>query len=117
LLAGWAVGIAYGTVVAFNQSSATTAHFGSSLAKFPSTNTTVYIALTALLLNLVVAAVLTPILRAIGAAGVNETHPADHYSDVPSPEVLRAEVGGNDSRVWSSSFIGWTKYASIEEGS
>lgn len=44
LLAGWATGIAYGTIVAFNQSSATTRHFGSSLAKFPFTHTTMYIA-------------------------------------------------------------------------
>ena len=35
LLAGWAVAMVYGTVVAYHQSSATTKHFGSSLAVLP----------------------------------------------------------------------------------
>jgi SSS family solute:Na+ symporter len=57
-------------------------HFGGSLSEFPFTDTKVYIALTALLLNVIVAVVLTLILRAIKAPqGTDETTPADYYSD------------------------------------
>ena len=82
LLVGWAVAMAYGTVVAYHQSSATTKHFGSSLAEFPGTHTKVYIAVTALLLNVVVSVVLTIALRLAKApAGADDTEPADYYSD------------------------------------
>jgi SSS family solute:Na+ symporter len=99
LLAGWAFGIVYGTVMAYRQTSATTAHFASSLAFFPGTNTKVYIALTALLFNFGIVVVGTLILRAVKApAGVDETQPGDYYSDAASPEVVREaemiETGG-----------------------
>jgi SSS family solute:Na+ symporter len=105
LLAGWAVGMIYGTITAYNVTvpkvvttlvngepvSKTDGmrHFGGSLADFPFTDTKVYIALTALLLNVIVAVVLTAILRAMRApAGIDETTPDDYYSDsgVPLPE-------------------------------
>jgi SSS family solute:Na+ symporter len=82
LLGGWAAGMIYGTLAAYHQKSAATAHFGGSLAKFPFTHTTVYIGFTALVLNLVVSIFLTAILAAVRApAGADETSPADFYSD------------------------------------
>ena len=108
LFVGWAVGMVYGTIEAYRQTvpNATTKlvhgapvttvagvrHFGGSLADFPFTSTKVYIAATALVLNIVVTVVLTLVLRAVRApAGVDETGPTDYYSDEPSPDVLAAE--------------------------
>ena len=56
LLAGWAVGMAYGTVVGLQQPEVGDpgSHFGSPLNEFPFTDTLVYIGFTALLLNLLV---------------------------------------------------------------
>ena len=101
LLAGWAAAMVYGTVVAYHQASATTKHFGSSLAFFPGTHTKVYIAVTALLLNIIVSVVLTVILRAVEApAGVDATEPGDYYSDSPAPRpaVAGDTAGGADHR-------------------
>lgn len=82
LLAGWAVGMIYGTVTAYNQKSAVTEHFGGSLAAFPFTDTRVYIALSALVLNIVVTVLLTLVLRAIKAPeGVDATTYEDYYSE------------------------------------
>ena len=59
-----------------------TRHFGGSLADFPFTDTKVYIALTALLINIVVAVVLTAILRAANVPdGTDTTSPEDYYAD------------------------------------
>jgi SSS family solute:Na+ symporter len=105
LLAGWAVGMVYGTVVAYQQEVPNaktklvdgapqttvdgTRHFAASIAKFPFTDQKVYIAITALLLNIIVAVVLTLVLRAVKApAGADSTEPADYYSDAPDPSVL-----------------------------
>jgi solute:Na+ symporter, SSS family len=87
LLAGWAAGMIYGTLVAYHQASTTTKHFGTSLAAFPGTNTKVYIAVTALLLNIIVAVVATVVLRLLKApAGIDATEPADYHSDTePRP--------------------------------
>ena len=88
LLAGWAVGMLYGTIAAYNQSSRVTKHFGGSLATFPFTDTRVYIALSALVLNIVVAVVLTLVLRAMKvSAGVDETTYEDYYAEKAGPEV------------------------------
>jgi SSS family solute:Na+ symporter len=90
LLVGWAAAMVYGTVMAYRQPSATTKHFGSSLAVFPGTDTKVYIAATALLLNVIVAVVVTLLLRAVKApSGTDATEPDDYYSDRASPEVAR----------------------------
>jgi SSS family solute:Na+ symporter len=101
LLIGWLVGMVYGTYEAYQQvvpntvttlvhgkPVATTSglrHFGSSLANFPFTNTKVYIAATAVLLNLIVAVVLTLVFRALRVpAGRDATEPADYYAEAPS---------------------------------
>ena len=94
LLAGWAVGMLYGTIAAYHQKSATTAHFGSSLATFPYTHTKVYIAFTAILLNAVVAVLLTVLLRAVKApAGLDETTDEDYYVDRGEADPKYAVAG------------------------
>ncbi len=106
LLGGWAVGMVYGTVVSYQQKVPNVVtrlvdgepvptvdgerHFGSPLAAFPFTDTKVYIALTALLLNIIVAVILTLIFRAIQTpAGTDHTTPDDYYADhgvaLPTP--------------------------------
>ena len=92
LLIGWAVAMVYGTVAAYHQASPTTKHFGSSLATFPWTHTKVYIAVTALVVNVVVSVVLTALLRLVRApAGTDGTAPEDYYADV-TDDVAAAEA-------------------------
>ncbi len=86
LLAGWAAGMAYGTWLAYQQPSPTNpdiTHFGSSLALPPFVDDyKLYIALIALVLNLLVAGVLTVGLRAGGVdPGVDQTRPEDYRAD------------------------------------
>ena len=86
LLAGWAVGMVYGSIVAAQQPSPTNPdiqRFGSPVALLPFAETTkVYIALTAFVLNLLVAALLTLLLRSANvSSGRDETHPDDYYAD------------------------------------
>jgi SSS family solute:Na+ symporter len=105
LLVGWAVAMVYGTVVAYQQTVPNakitlvdgkpvaavngTRHFGSSLANFPFTHQKLYIAVTALLINIIIAAVLTIVLRAVKApAGTDATTPDQYHSDAPDPKVL-----------------------------
>jgi SSS family solute:Na+ symporter len=118
LLLGWAAGMAYGTIEAYLQKTPVTVtklvngqpvtttngtrHFGSSLGDFPFTHTKVYIAGTALLINVVIAVLFTLILRAVKApGGADETEPGDYYADIPSPEVVATaerEVAGVEPR-------------------
>ncbi|MGH8860921.1 MAG: monocarboxylate uptake permease MctP [Jatrophihabitantaceae bacterium] len=105
LLAGWAAAMVYGTVVAYQQTAPNTKtdlvngephtiasgtkHFAAPIADFPFTSTKVYIAVTALLLNIIVAVVLTLVLRAMKApAGIDATEPEDYFSDAPSEKAL-----------------------------
>jgi solute:Na+ symporter, SSS family len=88
LLAGWAVGMLYGTIEAYHQSSVATKHFGSSLSQVPFVGKLGYIALTAFVLNLLVAVVLTFVFRAIKSPeGVDQTEPSDYYADEGDPRV------------------------------
>jgi solute:Na+ symporter, SSS family len=88
LLAGWAVGMIYGTVIAYQQKSAVTSHFGRSLDEVPFWGDLGYIAMTAFVLNLLVAVVVTVALRAAKVAeGVDETRPADYHADAGDPRV------------------------------
>ncbi len=92
LLAGWAAGMAYGTLVAYQQASPVQAHFGSPLAAFPGTDTKVYIAATAFLVNLLVTVVLTVALRALKVdPGVDQTRWDDYEADV-GDEGVAVEV-------------------------
>ncbi|MGI8667424.1 MAG: monocarboxylate uptake permease MctP [Jatrophihabitans sp.] len=82
LLVGWGLGMLYGTVAAYHQSSAATKHFGGSLATFPYSHTKVYIAFSALAINLVVSVLLTIVLRAVNApAGTDATTAEDYYTE------------------------------------
>jgi solute:Na+ symporter, SSS family len=101
LLAGWAVSMVYGTWIAYLQPSPTDPtlkHFGSPIAlvgenPFSTDPTAVlplpvvdeqfgYIALTALVLNLVVAVLLTLVFRALRApAGTDHTVPEDYRAE------------------------------------
>ncbi|AOP51581.1 sodium:solute symporter [Streptomyces lydicus] len=82
LLAGWAVGMLYGTLAAYGVASPTQKHFGGSSAEIPGIGEIGYIGLTAFVLNVVVTVVLTFALRAAKAPdGVDETSPADYTAD------------------------------------
>ena len=88
LLIGWAVGMVFGTVAAYQQSSLATKHFGSSLDEVPFVGKLGYIALTAFVINLLVAVVLTFVFRATNSPeGVDETEPSDYYADEGDPRV------------------------------
>jgi SSS family solute:Na+ symporter len=92
LLAGWAAGMVYGTVLAYRQASPVQAHFGSPLAMFPGTDTKVYIAAIAFLLNLVVTIVLTVVLRMAKVdPGVDQTRWDDYLAD-SGDEGVEAEI-------------------------
>ena len=93
LLAGWAVGIAFGTASAYNVINPVThAHFGGSIAPIPGTNFTVYIAVSAFVLNLVVAVVLTLVLRALKVPqGQDRTRRSDYGADETDPKVVEIE--------------------------
>jgi SSS family solute:Na+ symporter len=90
LFAGWAAGMAWGTWLAYGVKSPAQDHFGGPLVKFPGTETQVYIAMLAFGLNLLVAVVLTVVLRAMKVAeGVDQTRPQDFHADIGDPGVER----------------------------
>jgi SSS family solute:Na+ symporter len=89
LLGGWAVAMVYGTITAYQQINPVTGkHFGSSVGAIDVLGRSGYIALTAFVLNVVVAAVLTPVLRALKTpAGEDVTTAADYRADAGDPSV------------------------------
>ena len=91
LFVGWAAGIIYGTVAAYGVvNPATKAHFGGSIAAIPGTNMQVYIAVTAFVVNLIVAAVLTVVFRAIKLPdGKDITRGSDYGADENDPKVAK----------------------------
>jgi SSS family solute:Na+ symporter len=97
LLVGWAAGMVYGTVKAYGVASPTSKHFGGSLANVPALGDLGYIAMTAFVLNVLVAVVLTVLLR-LGKVGngTDRTVTSDYYADAGDPRVDRdlAEHGG-----------------------
>ncbi len=99
LLLGWAVGMVYGTVTAYNViNPATKGHFGGSLAAIPGIGELGYIALTSFVINVVVAAVSTLILRAVKVEeGRDETIPADYFADEGDPRVEKLELGAHET--------------------
>jgi SSS family solute:Na+ symporter len=93
LLTGWAAGMIYGTIAAYNVSNATTSHWaGSSDIVF---GHSIYIGITAVILNLVIAVVLTPILKATRIPeGADETLPHQYTADPDkAPAPTPAGVG------------------------
>ena len=88
LLGGWAVGMLYGTWLAYGVASPVQAHFGGPLVFFPGTETKVYIAVVAFLANLLVAVALTFVFKAMKIdEGVDQTHPDDYTADVGDHDV------------------------------
>jgi SSS family solute:Na+ symporter len=89
LLAGWAVGMIYGTVVAYGGCTAcTTRPFANSLAIVPGLGDAGYIGITALALNIVVAVVLSALLRAARVSnGTDITSQSDYFADLGDPAV------------------------------
>jgi SSS family solute:Na+ symporter len=95
LLAGWAVGMAYGTWLAYGVSSPVKSHFGGPLVKFPFTDTLVYIAVVAFLANLVVAVLATLLLRALRVdPGTDQTRPQDFHCDAGDEGVAEERESG-----------------------
>jgi SSS family solute:Na+ symporter len=90
LLAGWAVAMVYGTVQAYDVVNPVThKHFGGPTAPIPLLEgRSGYIALTAFILNLVVAVLGTFVLRAAKApSGRDATEPNDYFADAHDPRV------------------------------
>jgi SSS family solute:Na+ symporter len=80
LLLGWAAGIAYGSVAAYNVVNPVThAHFGGSVATIPFTNIPIYIAITAFVINGLVAVVFSLILRAVKVQDGQDSTVASDY--------------------------------------
>ena len=98
LIAGWAVGMIYGTVAAYNVVKPTpsggTQHFAGSVAMIPSLAQMGYIALTAFGVNVIVAMVLTFVFRAIKTpAGTDSTIKGDYFADEGDPRVQPLDEG------------------------
>jgi SSS family solute:Na+ symporter len=90
LLAGWAVAMVWATIAAYNVSGPTQKHFAASTANIPFTHTSVYIAVTALVMNLVIAGAGTLVLNlAKVPAGTDETQPGHYTADSDHPRVSR----------------------------
>ncbi|GAA2746079.1 sodium:solute symporter family protein [Terrabacter aerolatus] len=99
LLAGWAVGMVYGTVAAYNVTNKSNGSpFAGSVASIPVIGQLGYIAVTAFAINVILAAVLTLVLRAAKAPeGKDETIPADYFADAGDPRVEKLAVGPHES--------------------
>ncbi|MBV9380854.1 MAG: sodium:solute symporter [Streptosporangiaceae bacterium] len=80
LLAGWAAGMIFGTIAAYKVATPTTSHWaGSTDIEF---GHTVYIGLTAVLLNIAISVVLTVILKLTKVpGGADETLPHQYTAD------------------------------------
>jgi len=95
LFAGWAAGMAYGTWTAYGVPVVGDpgSHFGGPLANLPFTETKVYIALTALVVNLLVTVIVSVALRALGTdPGRDHTSPEDYHADAGEPGVGEVPV-------------------------
>ncbi|OOP61393.1 sodium:solute symporter [Arthrobacter sp. SRS-W-1-2016] len=93
LFAGWVAGIAYGTVAAYNVvNPVTKANFGGSIAAIPGTNVQVYIAVVAFAINLIIAAVLSLVFRAMKLPdGKDITRNSDYGADEHDPKVAELQ--------------------------
>ena len=95
LMAGWAIGMVYGTITAYNVvNPATGNHFGGSLANIPMIGQMGYIALTAFVINVIVAAALTFVFNAMKVdAGADATIKGDYFADAGDPRVEKVDTG------------------------
>ena len=89
LVIGWAVAMIWGTIAAYRLPAPGEpgTHFGASADTVPIIGHTVYIGLTGLLMNLVIAVLLTLLFRAVKVPeGTDETRPEQFVAD-PEPAV------------------------------
>jgi solute:Na+ symporter, SSS family len=98
LIAGWAVGMAYGTVAAYNVVKPTpgggTQHFAGSVALVPALAQMGYIALTAFAINAIVAVAATLVLGTLKTpAGTDVTIKGDYFADEGDPRVQPLDKG------------------------
>jgi solute:Na+ symporter, SSS family len=98
LLAGWLTGMIFGTIAAYKVASPTASHWaGSTDLEF---GHTVYIGLTAIILNVAVAVILTLIFKATRVPeGADETLPQQYTADpepsqVPAPAAVGISTAG-----------------------
>ena len=95
LAIGWAAAMVFGTIAAYQVPVPGVAgsHFGGSTATVPLIGHTVYIALTAFALNLVIAVVLTAVFRMLRVpAGADETAAAHYLADPEEPSMAPVAV-------------------------
>ncbi len=86
MIAGWLVAMVYGTYIAYGTHTATVHHFAASSSTAPLLGQSVYIGVTALVLNIVIAIVGTVLLRLVPVSvGGDETTPADYVADQRGP--------------------------------
>ncbi|MEO6021099.1 MAG: sodium:solute symporter [Knoellia sp.] len=99
LLAGWAVGMGYGTISAYNViNPASGNHFGGSVANIPGIAQMGYIGLTAFAINLIIAAILSAGLHAAKVDnGVDETIKGDYFADAGDPRVEKLALGPHET--------------------
>jgi SSS family solute:Na+ symporter len=99
LLAGWAVGMVYGTIAAYRVvNPATGKHFGGSLGEIPGLGDMGYIAMTAFAVNFIIAVLLSALLNALKVDnGSDETTVADYFADAGDPRVKKDLVGPETS--------------------
>jgi SSS family solute:Na+ symporter len=102
LLAGWLAGEIFGTIAAYNVATPTTSHWaGSTDLEF---GHTVYIGLSAFILNVAIAVILTLVFKAVRLPeGADETlpqqytaDPADGQAPAPAAAGLRATGAAGD---------------------
>src|SRR5436190_16975611 len=81
LVIGWAAAMVYGTIVAYNTPAPGVpgSHFGAPTAMVPAIGHTVYIALTALVINLIAAVLLTAMFRLLRLPAGRDETTADSY--------------------------------------
>ena len=101
LLAGWAVGMVYGTIAAYNVVKPTPdggeQHFAGSVALIPGLAQLGYIALTSFAINVIVGVVLTFVLGALKTpAGEDSTIKGDYFADEGDPRVVRIDAGPHE---------------------
>jgi SSS family solute:Na+ symporter len=95
LLAGWLAGMIFGTIAAYKVATPTTSHWaGSTDLEF---GHTVYIGLTAIILNIAVSVILTLIFKAARVPeGADETLPHQYLAEqaeAPAPAPASASAG------------------------
>lgn len=92
LLAGWAVGIVYGTLAAYNISSPNTSHFGGSTATPFFLTSPMYIAVSALILNLAITLIWSAIASAFRQNGRGRTTASKPTEPVPTTPITPSTV-------------------------